>query len=49
MRLWLMEEGRPATEGVPAHKGRGGITLLPGKGTYYAQHGQPCTESPPRT
>jgi len=36
LRLWLMEEGRPAAPGVRLHKGEGGITPLPGKGTYYA-------------
>ena len=41
MRLWLMEEGRPASSGVTLHKGQGGITPLPGKGTYYANRSQP--------
>lgn len=41
LRLWLMEEDRPAVEGVHVHKGQGGITPLPGKGTYYAERGQP--------
>ena len=35
MRLWLMQPGRPAVEGVRTHKGQGGITPIPGKGTYY--------------
>jgi hypothetical protein len=43
VRLWLMEEGRPAADGVKAHKGMGGITPLPGKGTYYAERGRPRT------
>ena len=42
MRLWLMEEGRPAVAGVRAHKGMGGIRPLPGKGTYYANRRQPA-------
>lgn len=36
LRLWLMEEGRPAAEGVRLHKGEGGIPRQEGKGTYYA-------------
>lgn len=36
MRLWLMEDGRPAAAGVRLHKGPGGIPKLEGKGTYYA-------------
>jgi hypothetical protein len=40
MRLWLMEDGRPAASGVTLHKGQGGITPLPGKGTYYANRPQ---------
>ena len=41
MRLWLMEPGRPAVEGVRIHKGQGGIKPIPGKGTYYAERGAP--------
>jgi hypothetical protein len=36
LRLWLMEEGRPAAEGVRLHKGAGGIPRQEGKGTYYS-------------
>lgn len=36
MRLWLMEDGRPAVEGARLHKGSGGITPQDGQGTYYA-------------
>ena len=36
MRLWLMEDGRPAAPGVRLHKGPGGIPKLEGRGTYYA-------------
>ena len=36
MRLWLMQDGRPASVGVRMHKGPGGIPKLEGKGTYYA-------------
>jgi hypothetical protein len=41
LRLWLMQEGRPAVAGVSVHKGMGGIRPLAGKGTYYASRGQP--------
>ena len=44
MRLWLMQEGRPAGEGVRAHKGMGGIRPLPGKGTYSANRPEPRQE-----
>ena len=46
MRLWLMEEGRPASSGVLLHKGQGGITPLPGKGTYYANRPQSAGTEP---
>jgi hypothetical protein len=37
MRLWLTEDGRPASDGVLMHKGRQGIVKREGKGTYYQQ------------
>ena len=36
LRLWLMEDERPAAEGVRLHKGAGGIPRREGKGTYYS-------------
>jgi len=39
LRLWLMEDGRPAVEGARLHKGDGGITPQQGQGTYYAGRG----------
>ncbi len=39
LRLWLMEDGRPAVEGARLHKGDGGITPQAGQGTYYAGRG----------
>ncbi|MDX1434973.1 MAG: TauD/TfdA family dioxygenase, partial [Gammaproteobacteria bacterium] len=36
LRLWLMEDGRPAAQGVRMHKGNGGIAPKQGKGTYYS-------------
>jgi hypothetical protein len=40
LRLWLMEDGRPAVEGVRAHKGKGGIPPQKGRGTFYETRGQ---------
>ena len=36
LRLWLREDGRPAADGVIAHKGEDGILARQNKGTYYA-------------
>ncbi len=36
LRLWLRDDGRPISQGAALHKGRSGIVVQDGKGTYYA-------------
>ena len=39
LRLWLMDEARPAVAAVRSHKNRAGIEKLDHRGTYYAGAG----------
>jgi hypothetical protein len=39
LRLWLMDDARPAVAAVRSHKNRGGIEKLDHRGTYYAGAG----------